>query len=91
MALLKRLIRALPLLLLSPFLMATSLLALVLTDFAANVFARKSAARGSRADGPRGYPVVRPTIPRAATVVIPNWNRKTCSKIRSEHPYGGGG
>ena len=45
MAFLKRLIRALPLLLLSPFLMAISFLALLLTDLAASVLARKSAAR----------------------------------------------
>src|SRR5260370_29265554 len=71
MAFLKRLIRALPLLLLSPFLMAISFLALLLTDLAAGVLVRKSATRGSRAD--EG---VRPTIPRAATVVLPNWNGK---------------
>ena len=56
MAFLKRLIRALPLLLLSPFLMAISFLALLLTDLAASVLARKSAARGSHADGPRWTP-----------------------------------
>src|ERR1035438_2892834 len=71
MAFLKRLIRALPLLLLSPFLMAISFVALVLTDLTASVLGRKSATRGSRADGG-----VRPTFSQAATVMIPNWNGK---------------
>jgi GT2 family glycosyltransferase/glycosyltransferase involved in cell wall biosynthesis len=71
MAFLKRLIRALPLLLLSPFFMAMGFVALLVTDIAAKVLGRKSATRGSRADGG-----VRSTIPGAATVVIPNWNGK---------------
>jgi len=64
MAFLKRLIRALPLLLLSPFFMAISFLALLLTD----LLTRRSAPRGARADVD-----VRPTFPQSATVVIPNW------------------
>src|SRR6478672_604212 len=67
MALLKRLIRALPLLLLSPFFMAISFLALLLTD----LLTRRSATRGAGADVG-----VRPTLPQSATVVIPNWNGK---------------
>src|SRR6185369_2923767 len=67
MAFLKRLIRALPLLLLSPFFMAISFLALLLTD----LLTRRSAPRGARADVD-----VRPTFPQSATVVIPNWNGK---------------
>ena len=63
MALLKRLIRALPLLLLSPFLMAISLLALLL----AQLFTRRTAA----------FPRPRkPANTNAVTVVIPNWNGK---------------
>ena len=59
MALLKRLLRALPLLLLSPFLLAASFLALV----AAQIFRFRSSLPDSKA--PRAD---------AASVVIPNWN-----------------
>jgi GT2 family glycosyltransferase len=59
MAFLKRLFRALPLLLASPFLMAASFVALVL----AQMFQRRSELPASRA--PRTD---------AASVVIPNWN-----------------
>ena len=62
MAFLKRLIRALPLLLLSPFLMAISFLALCLV----HLFTRRAAA----------LPAPRQPINDAATVVIPNWNGK---------------
>src|SRR5664280_2383999 len=61
MAFLKRLIRALPLVLLSPFLMAISFLALCL----AQLFTRP----GKLKHAP-------PTRHTAATVVIPNWNGK---------------
>ncbi len=62
MAFLKRLIRALPLLLLSPFLMAIGFLALILVQ----LFTRRSAR----------LPVSRKPGNTAATVVIPNWNGK---------------
>jgi GT2 family glycosyltransferase/glycosyltransferase involved in cell wall biosynthesis len=61
MALLKRLLRALPLLLLSPFLTAIGFVALVLTDLATR--------RGKRTGGGSACPTL-----GAATVVIPNWN-----------------
>ena len=61
MPFLKRLIRALPLLLLSPFLMAISYAALLLTDLFSKL--RKPALAPEHA--PRT---------NAATVVIPNWN-----------------
>uniref|UniRef100_Q01PS5 Glycosyl transferase, family 2 n=1 Tax=Solibacter usitatus (strain Ellin6076) TaxID=234267 RepID=Q01PS5_SOLUE len=61
MALLKRLLRALPLLLLSPFLMAVSFVALLFTD----LFTRRGKATGGPA---------RRSSCDAATVVIPNWN-----------------
>src|SRR5262252_2170836 len=60
MALLKRFLRALPLLLISPFVMAISFLALVLSD----VFS-------SRKPLPHGRGSVRT---KSASVVIPNWN-----------------
>jgi O-antigen biosynthesis protein len=60
MALLKRLVRARPLLLMSPFLMAISFAALLLTD----IF-----RRGRALGGPS-----RPPAALAASVVIPNWN-----------------
>jgi len=60
MALLKRFIRALPLLLLSPLLLAASVLALAISDLLPK---RKIAAAKSRAGRPR-----------SASVVIPNWN-----------------
>jgi O-antigen biosynthesis protein len=62
MALLKRLLRALPLLVISPFLTAIGFAALVLTDLATR---RGKGAAGGRA-GPAAHD--------AATVVIPNWN-----------------
>ncbi|MEO8370265.1 MAG: glycosyltransferase [Candidatus Solibacter sp.] len=61
MVFLKRLIRALPLLLLSPFLMAFSFVCLV----AVQLFTRR-----------RPLPAAREPQNHAATVVIPNWNGK---------------
>ncbi len=61
MPFLKRLIRALPLLLLSPFLMALSYAALLLTDVVGKL--RRRAPQPSRAPNRQ-----------AATIVIPNWN-----------------
>src|SRR5438477_766234 len=57
-----RVLRALPLLLISPVLMTVSVLAIAFTDLLFAVFGRK------RADS--GGPVSR----RSASVVIPNWN-----------------
>jgi GT2 family glycosyltransferase/glycosyltransferase involved in cell wall biosynthesis len=62
MALLKRLIRALPLLVLSPFMMAISFAALVLVQ----LFTRRTAQ----------FPAPRKADNGAASVVIPNWNGK---------------
>ena len=64
MALLKRLLRALPLLLISPFFMAISFLALVLTD----IFSRRAPLRAESQSSRHGEGAA------AATVVIPNWN-----------------
>ncbi len=65
MAFLKRLVRALPLLVLSPVLMALSFLALVLTDLVGRV----------RRRGPGEASDSRPAL-ASASVVIPNWNGK---------------
>ena len=62
MALLKRLLRALPLLILSPVLLLVSALALALTDLAWFVFGKRRTVTETGAD--RG----------GASVVIPNWN-----------------
>jgi len=62
MALLKRFVRALPLLLLSPVLLFVSVLALAISDLLPK---RKIAAAKARS----GHP-------RSASVVIPNWNGK---------------
>ena len=64
MALLKRLLRALPLLLISPFLMAISFLALVLTD----ILSRRAPLGAESQTSRHGEATA------AATVVIPNWN-----------------
>jgi GT2 family glycosyltransferase/glycosyltransferase involved in cell wall biosynthesis len=64
MAFLKRLLRALPLLLLSPALMAVSFLSLAVSDFFWKLFGRKIPPRDEAASA------------RAASVVIPNWNGK---------------
>jgi GT2 family glycosyltransferase len=61
MALLKRIVRALPLLLISPFVMAISFLALVLSDL----------IRAPRRTGDTKRPS---SPPKSASVVIPNWN-----------------
>jgi GT2 family glycosyltransferase len=63
MALLKRVIRALPLLLVSPFLLAISALALAITD----LFSRTRIGATPAPAAPR-------LAPAAASVVIPNWN-----------------
>src|SRR5262249_362649 len=62
MELLKRVIRALPLLILSPFLMAISFVALMLSDLFSGA--------GDRFSSP-GH---RRTKTASASVVIPNWN-----------------
>jgi GT2 family glycosyltransferase len=68
MLFLKRLLRALPLLILSPLIMAASLLALWLADFL-SIFVRWfRPARGNPA------PPEPAQAPSAASVVIPNWN-----------------
>src|SRR5215471_8030257 len=64
MELLKRVLRSLPLLLISPFLMAISFVVLALSD----LFGKWG---GSPARPVQGGPEARPTT---ATVVIPNWN-----------------
>lgn len=67
MAFLRRFLRALPLLLLSPVLMAVSALALVLTDLVWKLFgSTRPPLPDVRGSGPGG----------AASVVIPNWNGK---------------
>jgi len=65
MALLKRILRALPLLVASPFLVAIAALTLAFTDLAWLLFGRRKACAGQ----------ARPA-PTAASVVIPNWNGK---------------
>jgi GT2 family glycosyltransferase len=64
MAFLKRLLRALPLLLLSPLLMATAALTLAFTDLLWKLFGRAIPCRDRLA------------AHTAASVVIPNWNGK---------------
>jgi GT2 family glycosyltransferase/glycosyltransferase involved in cell wall biosynthesis len=65
MALLKRVMRALPLLVASPFLVALAAMALAITDLAWLLFGRRKPCPGQ----------ARP-LPTAASVVIPNWNGK---------------
>jgi len=62
MALLKLFLRALPLLVISPFVMAISFVALVVSD----VFSRRARQMSDKAG--------RRPAPRSASVVIPNWN-----------------
>ncbi|MGD0498024.1 MAG: glycosyltransferase [Bryobacteraceae bacterium] len=64
MALLKRILRALPLLVLWPFLAAIAALALALADAAWKVCGERPGPAGGEPQAP----------PRAASVVIPNWN-----------------
>src|SRR5579859_3167067 len=59
-----RVLRALPLLLISPLLVAISVIALAITDVLWKVLGRRVAPAGDRANA------------RAASVVIPNWNGK---------------
>jgi O-antigen biosynthesis protein len=66
MGFLKRLLRALPLLILSPFLIVLSALALALSDLWWKLAGGRRDARGES-----GRPA-----PRSASVVIPNWNGK---------------
>jgi GT2 family glycosyltransferase/glycosyltransferase involved in cell wall biosynthesis len=68
MAFLKRLVRALPLLVLSPVLMAASAIALLVTDILCRLWGGE--ADGGVGRGPGGPPY------HAASVVIPNWNGK---------------
>jgi GT2 family glycosyltransferase len=68
MALLKRVLLPLPLLLVSPFLMAFAALALAAVDLAWRIFGARPIA-ASAADSGHGNP-----LPSAASVVIPNWN-----------------
>src|ERR1035438_2239830 len=74
MAFLKRLIRALPLLLLSPLYMAISFVALL----AAQVFTRRGKAGSTQRRGDRrgSAEKTRQAGNTAASVVIPNWNGK---------------
>jgi len=59
-----RVLKALPLLLISPLLVAISVIALAITDVLWKVLGRRVAPAGDRANA------------RAASVVIPNWNGK---------------
>jgi GT2 family glycosyltransferase/glycosyltransferase involved in cell wall biosynthesis len=68
MLFLKRLLRALPLLILSPVLIAASLLALWLTDILSSLMRMGRRTRGNPA------PQAPSPAPAAASVVIPNWN-----------------
>ena len=68
MLFLKRLLRALPLLVLSPFLVGAGLVALWLTDVLS--FLRRAARRAPA--NPAAQELAR--APEAASVVIPNWN-----------------
>ena len=65
MALLKRVLRALPLLLLSPFLVGSAAVALAVTDLLARVRRRPIQPAASRTPQ---------APPESASVVIPNWN-----------------
>jgi GT2 family glycosyltransferase/glycosyltransferase involved in cell wall biosynthesis len=62
MAALVRILRALPLLILSPLLLTVAALAMIITDVAFAIFGRKHADSNG------------PVSRRAASVVIPNWN-----------------
>src|ERR1035437_8554223 len=72
MLLLKRLVRALPLLLLSPFLMAIGLVTLLLTDIFKKMWGGQAKACPTKVGGACF------SLPsyQAASVVIPNWNGK---------------
>src|SRR5436190_2216188 len=62
-----RLLKSLPLLLISPLLIAIPIVAIALSD----IFGKRGGARSHRAGRPLG-PALKPTL--GATVVIPNWN-----------------
>src|ERR1035437_1186173 len=74
MAFLKRLIRALPLLLVSPFLMAISFLALFLVQLFTRRGGKQPLPHGRGSD--QGRARQQAVSVAAATVVIPNWNGK---------------
>jgi GT2 family glycosyltransferase/glycosyltransferase involved in cell wall biosynthesis len=74
MLLLKRLVRALPLLLLSPVLMAVSLVTLLVTDVLRKMGPGAGGRGPGRAPTPGPWPLA--PSPRSASVVIPNWNAK---------------
>jgi O-antigen biosynthesis protein len=67
MALAKRFLRALPLLLISPLLVAIAAITLAAVDLLWLLFGKRSPEEDSSA---------RPIMPDAASVVIPNWNGK---------------
>jgi len=73
MALLKRVLRALPLLVLSPVVLALTAVVLALTDIAWKLFGRAGARPEPRAGDPER---TSGPAPRNASVVIPNWNGK---------------
>lgn len=70
MTFLKRLLRALPLLLISPFLVFLSALALALSDLLQPLAGRHESNRSRDREGAVSHP------PTAASAVIPNWNGK---------------
>jgi GT2 family glycosyltransferase/glycosyltransferase involved in cell wall biosynthesis len=70
MALLKRVLLPLPLLLVSPFLMALAAVALAVVDLAWRVFGARQTAAAAPNFGQAN------PVPAAASVVIPNWNGK---------------
>src|SRR2546425_10739057 len=65
MRFLKRLLRALPLLVLSPIIMLVSALALAITDLMWKIAPRRPHPPS---------PIPHPPAPASASVVIPNWN-----------------
>ncbi|MBV9504832.1 MAG: glycosyltransferase [Acidobacteriia bacterium] len=67
MALLKRFLRSLPLLLVSPLIIIFAALTLAITDLLWHLFGARSRDSGPSADRPSA---------RAASVLIPNWNGK---------------
>src|ERR1035438_7334507 len=70
MALLKRVLLPLPLLLVSPFLMAIAAVTLAIVDLAWRIWGARRAGTAPVDSGQ-----VNP-VPSAASVVIPNWNGK---------------
>ncbi len=76
MAFLRRLLRALPLLIVSPFLMIVSMAALAIADLFWKMVGRVSDPPSQPGEGRSGSPRREGTCPTAASVVIPNWNGK---------------